>query len=60
VTSPTDPTGRRSALRRSVALWVAFVVLAVLGVITVLLPELQDDSAAEDDGEGQPSVQAAP
>ncbi len=53
----TDPVERTSTLRRSVALWLAFVVLVVISVFTVLLPELEDDS---DSDEGAAESAAAP
>lgn len=43
----TDRLGRTSTLRRAVALWIAFAVLVALGVFTVLLPELRDDSDSD-------------
>ena len=63
----TDP--RRSPLTRHVPLWVGFLIIVVVGIVTVLVPEMSDDgdedgaptsATAAEDGDEPPEPTAAP
>lgn len=43
---------RRSPLTRHVPLWIGFVILVVVGVVTVLIPEITDEGDEEDGAVG--------
>ncbi|MEM9074374.1 MAG: hypothetical protein AAGE52_38120 [Myxococcota bacterium] len=40
--------GTNAPVWRSITLWIAFAILVVVSVFTVLLPELRDDDADEE------------
>lgn len=44
-----DPDRRRSPLAKHVPLWIGFLVVVAIGVVTVLLPEISDDGDDEEE-----------
>ncbi len=47
-----DPDRRRSPLGKHVPLWIGFLVIVAIGIVTVLVPEISDDGDEEEDAAG--------
>lgn len=49
-----DPDRRRSPLGKHVPLWIGFLLVLAIGIVTVLLPEVSDEGD-EEDADGTPT-----